>query len=199
MSTLSLEAFGQLSPGTNLIDSEEEDLYSVFRARAELMGWSTTSSHGRSLLWNMEEAELTAGIDVSRIGLVQVGLEVGDVEQYRVPPTPVPGWAALGVRQRPGEPSVALTALVQCFDDALRRFGDVELSGIQVTASGLAPSTRSSAGGYLSSVGNWFTATLRARLSAYPTYIAGGTTTGDRSRRCVGGAGGAVGVDIHPY
>ena len=29
MSTLILEAFGQLSPGTNLIDSEEEDLYSV--------------------------------------------------------------------------------------------------------------------------------------------------------------------------
>ena len=43
MSTLILEAFGQLSPGTNLIDSEEEDLYSVFRARSELMGWSTTS------------------------------------------------------------------------------------------------------------------------------------------------------------
>ena len=33
MSTLFLEAFGQLSPGTNLIDAEEEDLYSVFRAR----------------------------------------------------------------------------------------------------------------------------------------------------------------------
>ena len=139
MSTLFLEAFGQLSPGTNLIDSEEEDLYSVFRVRAELMGWSTTSPHGRSLLWNMEEAELTAGIDASRIGLVQVGLGVGDVEHYRVPPTPVRGF---GVRQRPGEPSVALTALIQCFEDALRRFGDVDLSGIQVTASGLDPSTR---------------------------------------------------------
>ena len=29
MSTLFLEAFGQLSPGTNFIDSEEEDLYSI--------------------------------------------------------------------------------------------------------------------------------------------------------------------------
>ena len=41
-STLFLEAFGQLSPGTNLIDSEDEDLYSVFRARSELMSWSST-------------------------------------------------------------------------------------------------------------------------------------------------------------
>ena len=170
MTTLFLEAFGQLSPGTNLIDSEEADLYSVFRARAELMGWSTTSPHHRSLLWNMEEAELPAGIDASRIGWVQVGLEVGDVEQYRVPPTPVPGWAALRVRQRPGEPSVALAALIQCFDDALRRFGDVDLSGIQVTASGLDPSTRSSAGGYLSSVGNWFNTTMKARANALITF-----------------------------
>ena len=38
MLTLILEAFGQLSLGTNLIDSEEEDLYSVFRAHSELMG-----------------------------------------------------------------------------------------------------------------------------------------------------------------
>ena len=39
---LFLEAFGQLYQGTNLsgIVFEEEDLYSVFRARAELMSWS---------------------------------------------------------------------------------------------------------------------------------------------------------------
>ena len=85
MSTLFLEAFGQLSPGTNLIDSEEEDLYSVFRARAELMGW-TTASAGRQLLWGMNEAELTAGSDASRIGFVQVGLQVGELERIEVPP-----------------------------------------------------------------------------------------------------------------
>ena len=62
MSLLFVEAFGQLSPGTNLIDSEEEDLYSVFRARAELMGWSSTSDR-RSLLWEMNEAELTVNED----------------------------------------------------------------------------------------------------------------------------------------
>ena len=128
MSTLFLEAFGQLSPGTNLIDSEEEDLYSVFRARAELMGWTTTSA-GRQLLWGMNEAELTAGSDASRIGFVQVGLQVGELERIEVPPPPSPGfhYATLGVRQRPLEPAMVLPALVQCFDDALRRFGAVEL------------------------------------------------------------------------
>ena len=80
-STLFLEAFGQLSPGTNLIDSEDEDLYSVFRARSELMSWSSTliPRPRRPLLWDLNEAELTAGTDASRIGWVQVGLDVGDV------------------------------------------------------------------------------------------------------------------------
>ena len=103
MSTLFLEAFGQLSPGTNLIDAEEEDLYSVFRARAELMGWSTTTNRRRPMLWDMNEAELTVGVEASRIGWVQVGLNVGDLEPTRAPPAPVTGWgyAALGVRRRP--------------------------------------------------------------------------------------------------
>ncbi len=83
-SLLFVEAFGQLSPGTNQIDSEEDDLYSVFRARAGLMGWSTTSDR-RPMLWGMNDAELTAGIDASRIGWVQVGLNVGDVELPEVP------------------------------------------------------------------------------------------------------------------
>ena len=76
-STLFLEAFGQLSRDTSLagIVSEEEDLYSVFNARAELMSWATTASHRRRVeIWDMNEAELTAGIETSRIGWVQVGL-----------------------------------------------------------------------------------------------------------------------------
>ena len=117
MSLLFVEAFGQLSPGTNLIDSEEEDLYSVFRARAELMGWSSTSDR-RSLLWEMNEAELTAGIDASRIGFVQVGLDVGDVERAEVPSAHVPGWfgyATLGLRQRSIEPAVVLPPVDSVF------------------------------------------------------------------------------------
>ena len=50
--TLILEAFGQLTPGTAVIVGEEEDLYSVFRARAELMSWCTTSAHPRPLLFD---------------------------------------------------------------------------------------------------------------------------------------------------
>ena len=54
--TLFLEAFGQLS-GPATIDSQEEDLHSVFRERAELMRWATTSNDS-PLLWSMEEAEI---------------------------------------------------------------------------------------------------------------------------------------------
>ena len=180
MSTLILEAFGQLSPGTNLIDAEEEDLYSVFRARAELMGWSTTSNRRRPMLWDMNEAELTDGVEASRIGWVQVGLNVGDLEPTRVPPAPVTGWgyASLGVRRRAIEPAMVLPALVQCFDDALRRFGDVELSGLQVTAYDLDPSTRSPAGDLVSAL-NWFSTTLKGKadaLIAFNQELLGGQT-----------------------
>lgn len=149
--TLFLEAFGQLAPNSAIIDAEEEDLYSVFNARAELMGWSTLGiSRLRSLLWGMEEAKLTAGLDASRIGWVKVGLGPGESSivksgnmdwikrvHFKVRPKR---------RRRAVEPAKALPALTQCFDDALSRFGRVELSGLQVTASGLEPSTRS--GGY---------------------------------------------------
>ena len=76
--TLFLEAFGQLSRDTSLagiVSEAEEDLYSVFNARANLMSWATTASHRRRVeIWAMNEAELTAGTDASRIGWVQVGL-----------------------------------------------------------------------------------------------------------------------------
>ncbi len=172
--TLFLEAFGQLSPGTNLIDSEEEDLYSVFRARAELMSWSTMSNPRRQLLWNMNEAELTAGRDTSRIGWAQVGLagEVVD-DPGRALPQSIPdpgvgrvGWTALPVIQRSDvDPAMALPALIQCFDDALRRFGDVELSGLQVIASDLEPEARSGADDLFSGL-NWFNTILKGRAEA---------------------------------
>ena len=105
--TILLEAFGQLTPGTAVIDVEAEDLYSVFHARAELMGWSYLTQ--RPLLWNMHEAELTAGEASARIGWVQVGMS-GEVD-----------------------PLGALPALSQCLDDALRRFGTLTLTGLQVS------------------------------------------------------------------
>ncbi len=132
--TLFLEAFGQLSRDTSLagIVSEEEDLYSVFNARANLMSWATTASARRRVeIWDMNEAELTAGTDASRIGWVQVGLgevvEPGTLEL----PTPTRGGTGRGfrytslpvVRHSAVELPMAVPALIQCFDDALRRFG----------------------------------------------------------------------------
>jgi hypothetical protein len=67
------------------------------------------------------------------------------------------------------EPAIVLPALVQCFDDALSRFGVVELSGLQVTATYLEPGTRSCRGD-LVSVLNWFNTTLKARADALITF-----------------------------
>ena len=179
MSTLFLEGFGQLSPETYLIDSEEEDLYSVFLAHATLMGWCDTSTRRGPLLWGMEEAELTAGTDATRIGFVQVGLKpgiVGVLEPGSDPSAPRPspasrggwtGYAKLPTPRSAGavDPAIVLPPLIQCFDDALRRFGVIELSGLQVTASSLEPSTRSCIGDLVSGL-NWFNTTPKARTDA---------------------------------
>ena len=112
--TIFVEAFGRFLSGGYHPD---EDLYSVFRARSVLMGWYTPPQRGPSPLspvfWRMEEADLCEQNDALRIATAQVGLEAG---------VPIVN---------------ALPALIQCFDDSLRRFGAVELSGYQVTASGL--------------------------------------------------------------
>ena len=169
-SLLFIEAFGQLFRDANLegiVSEDEEDLYSVFRARTELMGWSTTSSRRRSLLWEINEAELTAGIDPDRIGWVQVGLDVGEFVSTRIPPAPVPGYyyAPLGFHQRSAEPSMVLLALIQCFHDALCRFGVVELSELQVTANYLDP--RQPYDNRLISGLNWFNTTLKGKANAF--------------------------------
>ncbi len=112
--TIFVEAFGRFLSGGYHPD---EDLYSVFRARSVLMGWYTPPPRKPPSLspvfWRMEEADLCEQNDALRIATAQVGLEAG---------VPI---------------VIALPALIQCFDDSLRRFGAVELSGYQVTASGL--------------------------------------------------------------
>ena len=172
-SLLFVEVFGQLLRDVNLtglVSEDDEDLYSVFRARAELMGWSTTSDLHRPALWGMNDAELAPRTDTSRIGWVQVGLEAGDVEPTKAPSVPVPGfgYAPLGVSRRSVEPAVVLPPLIQCFDDALRRFGVVELSGIQVTALFLKPRTPSY--GELVGVLNWFNTIPKGRADALITF-----------------------------
>ena len=168
--TLFVEAFGRLS-GPEAIDSREEDLHSVFRERAELMRWATTSND-YSLLWSMEEAEITADVDRHRIGWVQVGLGVGPIEVLDGPTNPLQGWLELPARQRSTVPAVALPALIQCFDDALRRFGVVESSGFQVTASGVTGEAESCLG-YLVSVLNWFNTDLKAGAEAIVAFDQG--------------------------
>ena len=140
--TLLVEAFGRLSAGApQVADPSVEDLYSVFRSYADLMAWSSTSLPAqRSVLWGMNEAELTPGLDDSRIGSVQVGLEESV------------------------EPALALPALLRCFEDALGRFGVLELVAVQVTGTELQP-IRSRADNLLSGL-NWFNAAPRARVEA---------------------------------
>ena len=172
--TIFLEAFGHLSTGTNpesvpglaRIDAEEEDLYSVFSARAELMGWATTERPSRPLFWAMHEAELTAGSDESRIGWAQVGLAEDVVEPVEVLPMAASGFTTLPVRPRSAINSVVVfPALAQCLDDALRRFGDVELSALQVPANYLESNSRSGLGALVSML-NWFNTDMKARADA---------------------------------
>ena len=86
--------------------------------------------------------------------------------QPREPQAPVLGrrYTTVDVHRRADEPAVLLPALIQCFDDALRRFGVVELTGLQVTANYL----KSSTGSYGDLVGtlNWFNTTLKGRADA---------------------------------
>ena len=190
MSTLFLEAFGRLS-GAATIDAREEDLYSVFLGRSELMGWGAPASNGRPLLWAMEEAELNPDIDPGltsarfasattieelgltahakpyRIGYAQVGLNVGPVEPVEPPPAPRSGYSysALPYRRRSTDPVLVLPPLVQCFYDSLSRFGDIEVSAFQITASYLEPGMEDRLG-YLVSTLNWFNANPKSGAEA---------------------------------
>lgn len=187
MATLILDAFGQLSLGTGVIDSKEEDLYSVFHSRGELMRWLTTPDRPHRLLWGMNEAELTAETDESRIGFVQVALDVGEPERVEVvPPAPgYTGYAPLGVRYRSVEPALVLPALVQCFDDSLRRFGDIEMDGLQVTAYGLGSSAQSHAFDLVSAL-NWFNLIPKGKteaIIAFDQEMLGGQTEAELTAR----------------
>ena len=128
------------------------------------MRWGTTSK-GYSLLWSMEEAEITSDTDPYRIGWVQVGMDIGRFDLLSTPANPALGRVASPIRQRSINLPMALPALVQCFSDALGRFGVVELSGIQLTASYLNADAQSCIG-YLVSVLNWFNTNLKAEAEA---------------------------------
>ena len=170
MSTLFLEAFGQLS-GPPTIDAEEEDLYSVFRTRSELMGWGAPSTDGRPLLWLMEEAEIIADADSDRIGFVQVGLGTGALETKGLPRLLRQGLSSfpLGMDRKSTDPVLALPPLVQCFGDSLSRFGDIDLSCFQVTAKRLNVNPARQLGHLVSMLG-WFNTNLRERADALVSF-----------------------------
>lgn len=165
---LFIEAFGTLSEDTELpvADRQEEDLYSAFNTRAESMGWSSTSHQNPSLLWAMHEAELVDDrTGTSRLGFVQVGLDVGAVEPVEPSSSPGTGYSALPFRRRSVEPVRVLLPLTQCFTDALSRFGAVKLSAIQVTACYLEPGSRSSRPHLVSAL-NWFNVIPKSKARA---------------------------------
>ncbi|MGE0135529.1 MAG: hypothetical protein AB7L91_00420 [Dehalococcoidia bacterium] len=111
---LLLEMFGRLTAAPDAPFRGEGALWSVFRTRAEMMGWERGSSRPGALS-STHEAELTAGSETARLGWAQVGIEEGS-SLVRV-----------------------LPALIQCLEDALGRFGIVESSALQLTAVGMSP------------------------------------------------------------
>ena len=196
-----LEAFGKL-PRTELINAETERerlerdnpptgvtvvslLHAAFDARAELMGWSTTSSSSsRRNLWETYEAGLTGDdTDDSMIGWVYVGLanptDLSAVDDVVIPEglpdgSGYAGWATVRTSPEYGEATVGLSSalppLVQCFDDALRRIGATEISGYQVTCYGAHHGPRIRFSGHLAAGLSWFDTPQQARVSALVTF-----------------------------
>jgi hypothetical protein len=149
--TVFVEAFGRrstTSDANGLINAEEEDLYSVFHARSVLMSWyGADRATQRPMAWHMHEAEITA--DADKLG----------------PGTPRIAYAQVGLEPHPAEIVLRLPAIIQCFHDAVRRFGHVDLSSIQVTATSITPGPPSCLMDLISSR-NWFNTTANARVNA---------------------------------
>ena len=165
---LIVDAFGSISPIPERIAPEEDAvfpepenpldgyLWGVFRHRSELMRWSSNESQGKPFLWAVHEAELTFHQEESRIGWAQVGLDIDSgiaefVDRSTLDEGPPPGvdlssadWAPYPMPDAgpPTDPAVAIPPLVQCTDDAIRWFGDVELSALQVTGAGVSRTMR---------------------------------------------------------
>ncbi|MYI05704.1 MAG: hypothetical protein F4066_12720 [Chloroflexi bacterium] len=194
MTTLIVAAYGQLQPTPNLLDSSDaEDLYSVFLARSELMRWSNLyESRAPELaqpLWSMEEATLDSDPHAPEIGRAQVGLDVGpaiDATEAASPPTlsehaianlDPAGYAYAPhplERGPPSDPVVAIPPLVQCLDDALRRFGDIDATAFEVSATYMTPERRSQLSP-LAGVLNWFNVlAVPPRVGAVATLAADG-------------------------
>jgi hypothetical protein len=131
--SLFVAIFGYLRPYPWVsLEELEEDAYSLFYSRSQLMGWSrsTTRTDGRGL-WDMNDASFDpSGNGAGRIAWFQVGVD----EQ------------ALTGSSFPFHP------LLACAGDSLGRVGELELEAVQL----LVPLQAAGASAPLSSVPNWF-------------------------------------------
>ena len=112
------------------------------------MGWLTDGNVPQAGLFALEEAELTPGNPQGRIGWVQAGGDDAVADALRG--TASAGWAEerlgpwrLGWRTPP--PSLdqirAIPPLMQCVDDALHRYGEVDADAV-LSAAGQARTLR---------------------------------------------------------
>ena len=155
MPRLIVRAYGQLTPAPDQIASTAwEELYSVFLARSELMRWTDLYAapwtQPTSPLWAMNDADLNTDPDDDELGWAQVGLDVGltadlaeqvsrsEREAAAFKPAPFP----IG-QGRATDPVVAIPPLIQCLDDALRRYGRLAVTGYQTEVHDPSPRQQS--------------------------------------------------------
>ena len=164
-------------------------LHRAFEARGEFMGWSYTSpsSSRRRSLWDMFEAGLTGpGPERALIGWVYVGL-ANPTDLAAAESTPIletvpeaagsADWARIvkppGYDEATVGLSTALPPLIQCFDDALRRIGAVEVSGFQATYYGAHHGPGGRPASHLVSGADWFNIPGQVGADALMTFDQG--------------------------
>ena len=149
-----------------------------------MMGWSSTSrARPRSNLWDLYEAGFTGLVNGSAV----IGWVYGEVQGPQDPVAPqVPKVIPEGERPAgpaaisnpgsrgtaPGGLSAALPPLVQCFDDALRRIGAVDVPGVQLTCYETNGQLGVGQGGHLATAG-WFNAAEEIEVEALITFDQG--------------------------
>lgn len=193
--TLLVDAFGRLIPLPERVAPDPElgpepenpldgYLWSAFRNRSEDMRWSVREGTGTSRLWNVHEAELTYHLEPSRIGFAQVGLDVDPATPLILPELmgndePPPGFdlsdataarfPTLDDAGPPTNPAIAISPLIQCLDDSLRWFGQMEVSAYQVTGYDVQPGQQEQV---LGSVLAWFSVVIPSAVTPAMVTIA---------------------------
>lgn len=149
LGTLTLDGFGSFVsyPDNAAEVNEDGALWGAFMGTGELMRWSREFSHASNDppdtgLWWLEEAEFALSEGTSRIGFAQVGVD----QDVHVAPV--------------------LAPLCQCFDDSLRRFGEVDLRSVQFNARNLLPDRRAPDRPFIPPLG-WFRMSQGPRMDAF--------------------------------